>query len=269
LSENRESGGLTPADIMPFVEKVLLLFSAGLVAGVVNAIVGGGTLLTFPALLFSGMPAVRANATNTIGVLPGVISSQWAYRRELASQTRWFWRFLPPSLIGGLLGAFLLLHTEEALFRDLVPYLILFATVLFTFSGPISRRLQVEPQKVEKSRHAVAAGIIFQFCVGIYGGYFGAGIGILMLAALSMLGQKDIHEMNALRVSLGVATNALAAVYFIVSGLISWTEAGLVAAGTMAGGYVGPSVARAIGQKAVRIAVSALGFLVGIYFLLK
>jgi uncharacterized protein len=254
---------------MPFAQKVVLLFTAGLVGGVVNAIVGGGTLLTFPALLFAGMPAIPANATNTLGVLPGVISSQWAYRRELASQTRWLWRLLPPSVIGGLLGAFLLLHTEEARFREFVPYLILFATVLFTFSGPIARRLQIEPHTIEQSRHAVAAGITFQFCVGIYGGYFGAGIGILMLAALAMLGQKDIHQMNALRVSLGVATNAAAAVYFIVSGLISWTEAGFLAAGTIIGGYVGPVVARAIGQKAVRIAVSAVGFVVGIYFLLK
>ena len=252
---------------MPLLLKALLLFFAGLIAGVVNAIVGGGTLITFPTLIFLGLPAIVANATNTVGVLPGITSSLWAYRRELAPQTRWLWRFVPPSVIGGLLGAYILLHTGEARFREFVPYLILFATLLFTFSGPISRWLQIEAHMIERSRHAVAAAIAFQFCVAVYGGYFGAGIGILMLAALAMLGQKDIHEMNALRVSLGVTTNAVAAVYFIASGLISWTEAAVLAAGTLAGGYAGPYIARAIGQKAVRVSVSVVGFAVGIYFL--
>ena len=254
---------------MPFLLKPLVLFLAGLIAGVINALVGGGTLLTFPTLIFYGLPAIVANATNTVGVLPGIVSSLWSYRRELAPQRRWMWRLLPPSLIGGLLGAYLLLHTGEALFREFVPYLILFATVLFTFSGPISRRLQVEAHTMERSRHAVAAAIAFQFCVGVYGGYFGAGIGILMLAALAMLGQKNIHEMNALRVSLGVTTNAVAAAYFIASGLISWPEAALVGVGCIAGGFAGPQIARAIGVKAVSVMVSVVGFAIGIYFLAR
>jgi len=238
-------------------------------AGLINAIAGGGTLITFPALIFYGLPSVGANATNTVGVLPGIMSSLWGYRRELMTQTRWVWRFTITSLAGGLIGAYLLLHTGENLFRAFVPYLILFATLLFTFSGQVSRWLQIEAQAVEKSRHAVAIAIAFQFCVAIYGGYFGAGIGIFMLAALAVLGLKDIHEMNALRISLGVMLNAVAAIYFIANGLIFWTEAILRAAGTITGGYAGPYLARAIGVTAVRVFVSVTGFVSGIYFLLR
>lgn len=249
--------------------KPILLFLAGVIAGLINAIAGGGTLITFPALIFYGLPSVGANATNTVGVLPGIMSSLWGYRRELASQKRWVWRFTITSLAGGLIGAYLLLHTGENLFRQFVPYLILFATLLFTFSGRISRWLQVEAQVVEKSRHAVALAIAFQFCVAIYGGYFGAGIGIFMLAALAVLGLKDIHEMNALRICLGVMLNAVAAIYFIANGLIFWNEAILLAAGTITGGYAGPYLARSIGVTAVRVFVSVTGFVSGIYFLLR
>jgi len=254
---------------MLFLIKPLILFFAGLIAGVINAIAGGGTLITFPALIFYGLPSVGANATNTVGVLPGIMSSLWGYRRELMTQTRWVWRFTITSLAGGLIGAYLLLHTGETLFREFVPYLILFATLLFTFSGQISRWLQVEAQVVEKSRHAVALAIAFQFCVAIYGGYFGAGIGIFMLAALAVMGLKDIHQMNALRICLGVMLNAVAAIYFIASGLIFWTEAGLIAAGTITGGYAGPYIARAVGVKVIRVFVSITGFVMGLYFLVR
>ncbi len=247
----------------------ILLFLAGAVAGLINAIAGGGTLVTFPALIFYGLPSVEANATNTVGVLPGIMSSLWGYRRELRTQTRWVWRFTITSLAGGLIGAYLLLHTGEARFREFVPYLILFATLLFTFSSQVTRWLQIEAQAVEKSRHAVAIAVVFQFCVAIYGGYFGAGIGIFMLAALAVLGLKDIHQMNALRISLGVMLNAVAAIYFIANGLIFWTEAGLLAAGTITGGYAGPYVARAVGVTAMRVFVSVTGFASGIYFLIR
>ena len=253
---------------MSFSTEPLLLFLVGVLAGLINAVAGGGTLVTFPALIFYGLPAINANATNTVGVVPGIIASLWGYRRELATQSRWVWRFAIPSLVGGGLGAFLLLRTDEAVFRGFVPYLILFATLLFTFSGRISRWLQIETHAVERSSRTVAVAIGFVFCVAIYGGYFGAGIGILLLAALGVLGLKNIHEMNALRVCLGTIMNAVAAVYFIFGGLIFWTEAGLLAAGTISGGYVGPYVARAVGVRTVRVFVSITGFASGIYFLI-
>jgi len=254
---------------MSFSLEPLLLFLAGVLAGLINAVSGGGTLITFPALIFYGLPAVQANATNTVGVVPGVMSSLWGYRRELATQKRWLSRFAVPSFLGGAFGAFLLLRTDETIFRGFVPYLILFATFLFAFSSQISRRFRIEQHAAARPVHAVAISIAFVFCVGIYGGYFGAGIGILLLAALGVLGLKNIHEMNALRVCMGTIMNTVAAVYFIFGGLIYWTEAGLLAAGTITGGYAGPYVARAVGVKTVRIFVCLTGFTSGIYFLIR
>ena len=160
---------------MPFLFKALILFLVGAIAGVINSVAGGGTLLSFPTLIFTGVPAIIANATNTVGIQFGTAASLWSYRREFASQKRWAWRFGPSSLLGGLLGAFLLLHTGESYFRAIVPYLILFATILFTFQPLVSRWLQIEARMAQESRHALAAAIFFQFCVGIYGGYLEPG----------------------------------------------------------------------------------------------
>lgn len=233
----------------------------------INAVAGGGTLISFPALVFSGATAIGANATSTVALLLGTSASLWSYRQELASQKRWGWRFAPASLLGGLLGAILLLHTGEAHFRAIVPYLILFAAILFTFQATVSRWLQIEAQAIEQSRYGLAAAIFFQFCVSIYGGYFGAGLGILMLAALGVLGQSNIHEMNSLKVLLGLLINSVAALYFISSGSILWGEALFVAAGALAGGYAGPHLARRVGAKPVRGFVSVAGFGIGFYFL--
>ena len=254
---------------MPYLNESLGIFLVGVLAGLINAVAGGGTLITFPALVFYGIPAVNANATNTVGVVPGVMSSLWGYRRELAPQQHLLWRFAVPSFLGGGLGAFLLLRTDEKAFREFVPYLILFATLLFTFSGLISRRFRIEEHAAKRPVHALALSIAFVFFVGIYGGYFGAGIGILLLAALGVLGLKNIHEMNALRVCMGTIMNTVAAVYFIFGGLIYWTEAGLLAAGTITGGYAGPYVARAVGVTVVRVFVCITGFASGIYFLVR
>jgi uncharacterized membrane protein YfcA len=244
-----------------------ILAMAGLTAGVINSVAGGGTLISFPALMLAGVPAIAANATNTVALLPGIASSLVAYRRELAAQRAWAWRFIPVSLLGGLLGAILLLRTGEAQFRAFVPYLILFAAALFTFQNQVSRWLQIEARTIEQSRHGLAAAMMFQFCVAVYGGYFGAGIGILMLAALGILGQTRIHEMNALKVLLALLINAIAATYFIANGTIFWMEAAILGAGALAGGYAGPHLARRMGEKPVRIFVSIVGFAIGIYFL--
>ena len=249
--------------------KTLILFLAGAIAGVMNSVAGGGTFLTFPALLFSGLPAIAANATSTVALLLGTSASVVGYRRELVSQKRWAWRFAPPSLLGGLVGAILLLETGEAQFRAIVPYLILFAALLFTFQGTVTRWLQIEAHAIERSRHGILAAIIFQFCLATYGGYFGAGLGILMLATLGVLGQNNIHEMNSLKMFLGMLINSVAAAYFIVSGAIHWQEMLLVGSGALVGGYAGPHLARKVGQRIVRAFVSLVGFGIGLYFLLS
>src|ERR1041385_1038042 len=163
---------------MSFAVKAALLIGAGWLAGVMNSIAGGGTLVTFPALVFAGVPAITANATSTVALLTGVASSIWAYRKELATQSRWAMWFAGPSLVGGLIGAILLLRTGEASFRAIIPYLILFATALFTFQQPVMRLLDIKAEPGE-SKHGLALALVFQLFVAIYGGYFGAGIGIL------------------------------------------------------------------------------------------
>ncbi len=254
---------------MPFLLKALILLFVGVIAGVINSVAGGGTLLSFPTLIFTGVPAIIANATNTIALQVGTLASFVSYRREFASQKRLAWRLAPPSLLGGLVGAILLLRTSETYFRHIIPYLILFATILFTFQPFVSRLLQIEAQAAAKSRHALAAAIFFVFCVGIYGGYFGAGIGILMLAALGVLVHGDIHEMNSLKVLLSSLMNGVAGIYFIAHGSVMWTDAILLATGALAGGYTGPILARRVGAKIVRGVVTFVGFAMGVYFLVR
>ena len=253
---------------MTFVVKAVLLIAAGGLAGIMNSLAGGGTLVTFPALVFAGLPAITANATSTVALLTGIGSSIWAYRNELATQSQWARRFAGPSLVGGFLGGVLLLHTTEASFRAIIPYLILFATVLFTFQGPVLRLLEIEAHAVGRSRHALAVALTFQFFVALYGGYFGAGIGILMLATLGILGHQNIHEMNSVKVVQAFLINVVAAVYFIFSGKIEWMAALLIGVGSLLGGLSGPWIGRRVGAKVVRGFVSVVGFAIGLYFLL-
>jgi len=235
-------------------------FGAGLIAGGMNAVAGGGTLLTFPTLVWLGLNSVTANATNTVAVWPGVVSGMVGYRRELRTLEKRFLHLAIPSLIGGLLGAYLLRLTPSTIFDRLVPYLILFATILFIVQEPVQRKLKSSNPEAHKSAAWFAGAIIFQFMVGVYGGYFGAGIGILMLAAFSVLGMTDIHQMNGFKNMLGGSINLLAAIYFISQRMVYWPDVGVMAAGSIAGGYLGAGVARKIGRTAVRRIVIAVGF---------
>ena len=254
---------------MTFFSEAALLIAAGAVAGVMNALAGGGTLLTFPSLIFVGLPAVSANATSTVALLMGIASSIWGYRRELATQGKWARQFAIPSLTGGILGALLLLHTEESHFRALVPYLILFAAALFTFQKPILRLLEIEAHAIGRSRHTLTVAMLFQFGLAVYGGYFGAGIGILMIASLSLLMDPDnVHEINSVKVTQAFLINVVAAGIFIFSGVVRWREVFLIAIGAACGGMAGPWIGRRVGSKVVRGFVSVLGFAIGLYFLL-
>jgi uncharacterized protein len=201
---------------------------------------------------------VTANATSTVAIWPGTVGGVWGFRRELVRADRRFLILAFPSLVGGLIGAALLQVTPTRVFDRLVPLLILFATLLFLAQDRIQRHLgQPHPHR---HRHWMAGAMLFQFLVGVYGGYFGAGIGILMLAALSIMGMTDIYEMSAVKNLFALFINGIAAVYFVAMGMVSWPEAIVMAVGAVAGGVGGAGLARRAGRRAVRWAVVGIGF---------
>lgn len=240
--------------------EALVVFAAAFVAGMVNSVAGGGTLVSFPTLVWIGRDPIAANVTSTVGLWPGSFGAVIGYRRELAGAGRWMKLLIGPSIAGGALGARLLLRTPPGSFAAIVPYLILFATLLFAAAEPLQRRLGAgAARRSEPSPAWWIAAAVFQLAVAVYGGYFGAGIGILMLATLALLGLGDIHRMNGLKNFLAAAINGVAAVYFIFHGGVRWSDAIVMAAGAIAGGYGGAGIARRLGQRLVRRAVVGIG----------
>ena len=235
-------------------------FGAAFLAGAINSVAGGGTLVSFPALIWLGLNSVTANATSTVAIWPGTVGSAWGYRREARQVAPRLWLMIVPSLVGGLTGAWLLKLTPPGIFDRLVPFLILFATLLFMVQEPVQRALGTAEAAKHQSSAWFAGGMLFQLAVGLYGGYFGAGIGILMLAALSIMGLQDIHEMNSLKVVLGGSVNGIASVYFIWSRMVYWPYVVLMAVAAILGGYFGAGAARKLGRTAVRRIVVAVGF---------
>jgi uncharacterized membrane protein YfcA len=233
------------------------LVLAAATAGAINAVAGGGTLVTFPTLLFFKTPSVVANATSTLALLIGTAGSLYGFRQHVAAVKPWLWRFIPVSIVGGLLGAWLLTRTEEKVFSKLVPFLILFATLLFLAQGVVRRFITSEA--ANRHRHVWGA-IAFQFAVAVYGGYFGAGIGILMLASLGFIGLGDIHEMNTLKTILSSLINLVAAVWFVFAGLIDWPKAGVMILGALVGYYLGAHFSQRIPQRRVRQIITTIGF---------
>ncbi len=240
---------------------VLVLLGAGITAGLMNAVAGGGTLVTFPSLLLAGLSSIDANATSTVALLPGTAASLAGYRRNIPVVSRWLRLFSPVSLAGGFLGGVLLVQTPTSVFDRLVPFLILFATILFMARASFSKLIRPAATAPEagSERAWIRGALIFQFGVGLYGGYFGAGIGILMLASLGMLGFRDVHEMNTVKAVLGFLINVVAAAYFIWMGLIHWGAAAVVTAGAITGGYGGAHFAQRISQGKVRALITGIG----------
>ncbi len=229
-----------------------VIFLAGCIAGAMNSIAGGGTLVSFPVLVFAGLPSITANITSTIALLLGTFSSVVAYKKNFFPAAHWLKIFVPVSLLGGLIGSILLVQTPPEIFDAIAPFLILFATLLFMTQNLFSKL----------SFKSLTFAAILQFAVAIYGGYFGAGIGILMLASLGMLGFKDIHQMNSLKVILSFIINLIAAIYFIFTGLVSWEEAGILATGAIIGGYYGAYFAQQIKQSQVRAIIVSIGLII-------
>lgn len=243
----------------------LLLLVAAFAAGALNAVAGGGSFLTFPALVMAGVPPVNANATSTVAVSPGALASAFGYRRELRAVggSLNLPMMIGISLVGGLAGALLLLWTPERLFVAIVPWLLLFATVLFAFGPKVSAYARRHFTMGQTSLLAL------QFLIAVYGGYFGGGIGILMLALLGVFGLTDLNAMNGMKTLLSGCLNAIAVVAFVAGGAVYWHEAIIMAVAAIAGGYVGASVARRIPGPVLRKFIILVGALMTVYFFMK
>lgn len=245
------------------MDYVWLCLSA-VAAGAVNAVAGGGTLLTYPTLERVVTLAAIANGTSTVALFPGSFASVWGYRRELAFCKRWIVWLTLPSILGGALGASLV---EESSFRLIIPWLILLAAVLFLLQPTIARLLRHPHHLTAPSPRILAGIVIIQFFIGVYGGYFGAGIGILMLSSLSFLGLETIHQTNALKSYLAFWMNIVAAGLFMYRGLVHWEYAAAMAVAAIVGGYLGARFSLLLRPIVVRAIVIAIGFgLAGYYF---
>ncbi len=247
----------------------LVMLCAAFAAGAINSIAGGGTLLTFPVLIWLGLDAKVANGTSTVALWPGLFGGLFGYRRELENSSIILFRLGTTSVIGGAMGAALLIWTPSPTFARLVPFLILFATVLFMLQGAITRRLRLASIDENPNGWWWAGAIVFQFFSAMYGGYFGAGNGILMLAAMGLLGLKDINRANGIKNFLGICINSIAVLSFSIYVFVFWLDSFLMACGALAGGYFGASMAVRIGQVWVRRGIVIIGFVIFVVMIWK
>ena len=231
-----------------------------------NAMAGGGTFLVFPALLFTGMPPVPANATNTVALWPGLAASVRAFWPRLKASPRLLLPLLGTSVAGGVMGALLLLRTPGHIFMRLVPWLMLLGTVLFAFGGLLGRAGR---NLHEATAGEIAAAVLFVFVVAVYGGYFGAGIGFLILAMLGALGMTDIHDMNALKILMTTAINGVAVVTFIAARAVYWPQALVILAGAVLGGYFGAQYSQRLPAFLLRGFVLLVGAGMTVYFFVR
>ena len=251
-----------------FGQAIFLLFAAG-IAGALNALAGGGSFISFPALLFMRIPAVLANATNTVALWPGLGASTIAYLKRLNAPTRVLLPLLFTSVVGGWMGAVLLLKTPQHAFLRLVPWLLLAGTLLFAFGNTI-RGLAGKTVAVDDLRftswRAIVLSSIAELLVAVYGGYFGAGIGFMTLGMLAMMGMRDIHAMGAIRTLLAAAINAAAVVTFVVAKAVLWPQCAVMIAGSLAGGWFGAHYAQKADPRKVRGIVIGVGITMSAYF---
>lgn len=245
------------------------LFFAAMIAGAINSVAGGGSLISFPALLAFGVPAVPANATNTAALWPGTLSSAFAYSRDTKLYRDLLLPLIIPSALGGLLGALALIVTPPEWFDLIVPFLILFATLLFAFRDQFTRLFKLGGSEESVSALGRVWGFLFQLFVATYGGYFGAGIGILMLGSLSVMGLRDIHRMNALKTILGTMINVIAFFFFALKGLVIWDLAILMTLGAIIGGYAGARTAKRVEQQSIRAFVIIVGLVVSVWLFVR
>ncbi len=247
-----------------------ILFLAAMLGGTLNSVAGGGSFISFPALIFTGVLPIQANATSTVALWPGSVASVGAYRGVLVMARRRLLVLGGVSVVGGVLGAILLLRTPQSTFERLLPYLLLLATLLFTFGGAIAARLRGLVGKVAGPPWLATLGTVcLQGTIAIYGGYFGGGIGILMLALLAIMGLENIHTMNAVKALLTSCINGVAVLTFVIARVVEWPQAVVMVVGAIVGGYGGAYVARRLDARLVRRFVILVGFTMTLYFFLR
>jgi uncharacterized protein len=235
-----------------------ILFVAAFLAGGVNSIAGGGSVISFPLMLWSGIPPVIANATNNMALFPGYVASANGYRDEIDTTDRALLLFLGPALVGGAVGAFLLLHTPSRAFETLAPFLVLFATLLVAAQQWLTSWTERVAAR-GRTRGWWVGALAADFALSIYGGYFGVGLGILLLGALGLMGFTNVHQMNGIKAILSAGIVAVALVYFAINGAIEWPVGLVMAVGASLGGYASARVARRVAQDVVRRAVVVIG----------
>jgi hypothetical protein len=248
----------------------ILLFVAAALAGAMNSVAGGGSFISFPALIFTHALPIPANATSTVALWPGTVASVAAYRKRFPKDFRILMEMIATSVTGGTLGALVLLRTPQTTFMRFVPYLFLLATLLLIFGNQLATWMEARFETSKQPRWLlVLASNFFQFLIALYGGFFGAGIGIMMLALLTMLRMEDIHAMNALKTLLNASINGAAVVTFIAAGAVLWPQALVMLVGAVLGGYGGAHFAQKLDPQIVRRFVIAVGICMSVYFFVR
>ncbi|MDP2337198.1 MAG: sulfite exporter TauE/SafE family protein [Bacteroidota bacterium] len=247
----------------------ILIFLAAVAAGFINAMAGGGTLVTFPVLLALGIPPVAANVTNTVALVPGTIGGMWAQRNEFASQYQRLMKLLPVAIVGGVAGGLLILNTSESAFRSLIPYLILVATLLLAAQVQIKNRVVARIGHAHSEHHNPLIMLSLVFMAAVYGGYFGAGMGVILMAILGYVTDDSMTRLNFLKQALAFAINLAAAIYFAFSGKVDWMVAFVMVFGSISGGLIGGRLAGKIKPELLRWIVVAAGLIAATIFFLK
>ncbi len=248
---------------MPELSIAVLLLVTGFIAGVCNAVAGGGTFFTFPAFLAAGLPPVVANASNSVAVWPGHAFAAIGYRQKLAHRLRDVRGSLVIALFGGAVGSALAAVIANEIFARLIPFLLLFATLLFAFGRRLSLRME---RPVDDAPHARLGSRCLEVLVAVYGGFFGAGLGVILMASLLMLGLHDLQANNALKNLLGAVINSVAVLVFAALGVVSWPHTLIAFTGAVAGGLAGARIARRMSDKWLRYTVIGVGLVLTVYY---